>query len=537
MRLVHGGPSGDPAPSVTSRRSYGRIPMLTALDVTASCIRLVERRNGRIVRLDQWPVASGADPVTALAACPLPPGLGPVRVALAHDDVLLKIMCQPDGPHERLDQLVRFEAGDLGGDEPASIAWMRLPGDGEARLLVQITRLRLIERVRQALAPHGATLAGLCHPALGLSALGISTEEGAPPRGTEALVDVGGRFLHVALMRDSQVVLLRTHQPGMEALVDEVADARSISPTDARTLVRNLAAGSPDDLKDLVHRQAGQVSAAVTAVTRFARTQLDLPTLEAERILVCGAGALAHGFLEALAHRAGRPVQLINPFAGQSLSMTTADLDHLGGLPSPWAVGIGLSMPQVLALDALADERRARQTFWRGPGALAAAACVATLFSLVGLALAHGRAVDAEEARQGIETALPQARDLASRQERARSAQAAAAARIQWLDGQRRIARITPELLGTIGGLQDPSLCPVVLKSLTIQRLPAGSTVAEITGHATAGTKGTAAALHTFEAGLTKRYPVIANLEALPTAIERDRQPFRYLLTIPDPTP
>ena len=511
--------------------------MAASLDVTASSIRLVERRDGRIVRLDHWPVPAGSDPLLALAAAPLPKDLGPVRVALAHDDLLLKTMIQPDGPDERLDRLVRFESDNIGGDEPASISWMRLPGDGEARVLVQITRRRLIERIKQALAPHGASLASLTHPAVGLAALWNAQAPEDGHQGTEVLVDIGGKYLHVAILKHGRIVLLRSHQPGMDSLIEDLATARSISPGDARTLVKNLSAGSPEDLKDLVQRHAGQVSAAVIAATRFARTQLNLPDLEPERMVLAGQGALAHGLVPALASRAGMPVRLINPFSGQALSLATADLDHLAGLPSPWAVAIGLSQAAPLALDALADDRRERQVFLRGPGAMAAAAVLAAGLALAGTALTEVRAQTLSSNRNEAESSLPQARDLAARLERARTAQTTAASRIAWLDSQRRLARITPELLGVIGGLQDPSLCPVVLRSFTVNRLPTGATVAEITGHATAGTKGTAAALHTFEAGLRSRYPVIASLEALPTAIERDRQPFRYKITIPDPTP
>ena len=508
--------------------------MTTSLDVGSSTIRLVQRLDGRIVGCDEWPVPGG-DPLTALANLPLPKGLGPVRVALAHDDLLLKIMRQPEGPPERIDRMVRFEAASL-SEEASSIAWMRLPGDGEVRCLVQITRQRLIERVRAALAPHGATLAGLSHPSLALGRLWRHQGDQDQPEGTVALVDVGGQHLHVTILRNHEMVLLRSQQPGMDALVEEIAQARSQSATDARNLIRHLTAQSPEDLLAIVARQAAQVSAAITATARFARTQLDLTDLEPSRIIVAGAGAQVHGFLPALAARAGVPVSALNPFSGQSLGLTLEEADRLAGLPSPWAVALGMSLPAELELDALTDARRERRAFWRGPGALAAASVAAAVFACGGAAIAELGAQAAEAERAQAEGGLPQARDLASRLERARTTQAVAAARMRWLDAQRRVTRIAPEFLGAIGELQDPNLCPVVLKNATFSRLPAGGTSIEINGVASAGTKGTAAALHTFEAGLKRVYPVIASLEALSTAISRD-QPFRYLITIPDPTP
>ena len=81
--------------------------MPTTIEVTASAIRLCVHDDQRITSLESWPVPPGADPVAALAAAPLPDGLGNVRVLLHHDDLLTRTLIQPACPPERLDKLVR----------------------------------------------------------------------------------------------------------------------------------------------------------------------------------------------------------------------------------------------------------------------------------------------------------------------------------------------------------------------------------------------------------------------------------------------
>jgi hypothetical protein len=513
--------------------------MTTTIEVTASAIRLCVTAEQRITGLESWPVPLGADPLAVLAAAPLPDGLGKVRVLLHHDDLLTRTLVQPGCAPDRLDKLVRFELGNLAGpgaDDavPSAISWHLVPiagADGEMRVLAQIARLRLIEQVRQALAPRGAKLAALSHPAIGL--FHAFKAQAPAHQGVACLIDVGGSHLHLVLVKDGDLVFMRSHAPGMDETVRQVAAKRGISEIDAAALVRKIAVGSPDDLKSLIANQAGAISAAITANVRFCRTQLKLSEFEPTQIHVAGAGALAHGFLATLADRTGLPVRLINPFAGQISRLPTDLSDRLAGLPSPWAVAIGGASAPLWELDALSDERRERTHYWRTDGALKVAAAAAVLLSVVGVVAIEGTLARSSSRLAELEATVPKAQDMAKKIAASRDRQVADANRLLWLDAERRPGRVAVELLNGIAKLQDPATCPVILTGYQVGRQP-GMVVVELAGSATSAKVSAESAIRAFKNGLQQNYPAIATIEELPTAIEKDRLSFKYRLAIPD---
>lgn len=513
--------------------------MPTTIEVTASAIRLCVTDDKRITGLESWPVPVGADPLAALASVPLPDGLGRVRVLLHHDDLLTRTLVQPACAPERLDKLVRFELGDLaspGSDEapPSAISWHLVPvagADGDMRVLAQVARLRLVDRVRQSLATRGAKLAALTHPAIGLFHAFKAQAPGH--QGVACLIDVGGSHVHLVLVKDGDLVFMRSHAPGMDETMRQVAAKRGIPEADAAALVRKISEGSPDDLKDLIAHQAGAISAAITANVRFCRTQLKLTEFEPTQVFVAGAGSLAHGFVATLAARTHLPVRLINPFAGQISRLPTDLSDRLAGLPSPWAVVIGGASAPAWELDALADERQARTQYWRSEGALKVAAVAAVLFAGIGIvatetALAHAGGRLAE-----LEATVPKAQDLAKQINAGREKQVADANRLLWLDAERRPGRVAVELLSCIAHLQDPATCPVVLTSYQLARQP-GMLVVELSGSATSAKVSAETAIRAFKSGLQQQYPAITAIDELPTVIDKDRLSFKYRLAIPD---
>ena len=513
--------------------------MSTTIEVTASAIRLCVTDDKRITGLESWPVPVGADPLVALAAAPLPDGLGRVRVLLHHDDLLTRTLVQPGCAPERLDKLVRFELGNLAGpssDEglPSAMSWHLVPiagADGDMRVLAQIARLRLVDQVRKALAMRGAKLAALSHPAIGLYHAFKAQAPGH--QGIACLIDVGGSHVHLVLVKDGDLVFMRSHAPGMDETVRQVAAKRGISEPDAAALVRKITVGSPEDLKDLIANQAGAISSAITANVRFCRTQLKLNDFEPTQIWVAGAGALAHGFMSTLADRTGLSVRLINPFAGQISRLPTDLADRLAGLPSPWTVAIGGASAPAWELDALADERRARTHYWRTDGVLKVAAVAAVLLSAIGVVAVEGALTRSGSRLAELEATVPKTQELAKQVAASREKQIADSNRLLWLDAERRPGRVAIELLNSIAKLQDPATCPVVLTSYQLGRQP-GMLVVELAGSATSAKVSAETAIRAFKSGLQHQYPAIAAIDELPTAIEKDRLSFKYRLAIPD---
>lgn len=513
--------------------------MPTTLEVTSSAIRLCVHEEQRITALESWPVPAGADPLAALAAVPLPDGLGKVRVLIHHDDLLTRTLIQPACPPDRLDKLVRFELSNLAGPgaddaPPSSLSWHLVPlsgADGDMRILAQVARLRLVDHVRSALAARGAKLAALGHPALGV--FHAFKSQVPDHQGVACLIDVGGSHVHLLLVKDGSLVFMRTHAPGMDELVRQVANKRGIDIVDAAVLIKKISAGSPEDLKDLITHQAGAIAAAITANVRFCRTQFKLTDLDPTHIYLCGAGALGFGFSRSLAERSRLVVRLLNPFAGQLARLPTEALDRLSGLPSPWVAVVGAAGAATWELDALADERRARQHYWRTEGALKAAAVAAILFTGIGVVCTEAALAKVSNTLATLEQSTPKAQEQAKQLTASRDEQQADATRLLWLDAERRPGRVAVELFGVISQLQDPGTCPVILSNYQLQRQP-GQLVVELSGSATSAKVSAEQALRAFEEGLKRSYPAIATIEKIPAPIEKDRLAFKYRLSIPD---
>ena len=515
--------------------------MMTTLELAAGAVRVCRIEEQRITALESWPVPPGGDPLEVLATVTLPERLGRVGVLLAHDDLLIRTVVQPAGPKDRLDRLIRCELdavaptpdrSDSAGPEMA-ITWQAIScsaDDQDHRILALLVRQRLLERIRQALGKRGA-LTSVSHPGLGLYYAFSRLEP--THQGCCVLLDIGGQSVHIAVVVDGALAFLRTLHPGADDLAVHLAKLRGISLGEAEELLRRIVPGSPEDLHDLVVGQAGTIAAQTTAAVRFARTQLSLK-LEPSVIHVSGRGALTFGFLNALAKRAQLPVRILNPFSGVIPFLPEEKLDALAALPGPWAPLIGGALhSEAWSLDALEDERQARSTYRRTFGALRWGAAAGVLLALGGAGLAISRAQGAAQARTEFEQRQKDAESLAERRIAVTTDGQQAAARLAWLDGERRVPRISVEVIAAITGLQDPGTCPVVLNKLSFTRQGA-ATQLELTGAATAGRVGAEAALHTFHDGLRKQYPLLASSDLRPTTIAADRLEFRLKGTIAD---
>lgn len=515
---------------------------MNVIELGGSSIRLVREREGRIVGLDQWPVPPGADPVMALAAAPVPAPLGRVAVVLHHDDLLLRSMVQPAASPERLDKLVRFEIASMAGEgsDPVSVAWHAVnasfPG-GDLRVLALVAKQRLLARLREAVATHGGKLTAVVPPALGLYHAWRMQETDVA--GQIALVDVGGKRVHIALVQEGELLFLRTQTPGMEELVKSVAERRGVPEAEAQKIVARLGKGAPEDLREMIAKQAGAIAAGVTAAVRFAKAQLKIDRFEPQAIHLAGAGAQAPGFAEALKERAGVPVRLLNPFSGVLSTLPAEDMDRHAALPSPWTAAIGVAQAKRLELDALHDDRARASHFWRTDGVLrVAAALVAGLLVLAlvrrEVDIARAGAAVAElkgEAGAGL---VPTAEAHHARLKELQEARERSATKLAWLDQQRRPGRVAAELLSAIALQQDPVDCPVVLTAYRVKRIQ-GAVEVEIEGYAkSAGKKGTDAVLKEFEDGLKRRYTPIRSIQAQPRAISAENQGFQYRIAVAD---
>lgn len=511
--------------------------MLTTVEISSRAIRVCRVENGRLTLLESFPVPAGTDPLQALASAPLPGALGRVRVVMSHGDLLLRTMMQPPSPVERLGKMVRFELQGSGDGEPVATTWhlVKAGGADDMRLLTMTAKQRLIDELKKALAPHGGKLTALTHPAIGLYQAwrGMSVEDSGPG----LLVDVGGQNIHVALIQDGELTFIRTQNSGMDELVKQVAEMRSMAEGDASALVAKLGKGAPADLHEAIKRQVGQVAGVLNANIRFAKTQLKLDACEPKVIWLTGAGAQVFGFIEALAERMGVPVKPINPFSRLTPALSNDRLDRHSQLPNAWAVAIGAARAAEVELDVMAEERERRSLFWRTDGALrVAAVLVAALFVLaivrqeIALGSTAGSVATLEGNGDGL---VPKAIAARKKLDEISDTKGLDTSRLAWIDGERRSGRIAVELLGAIAAQEGPET-PVFLQSYKLDRRP-GQVVVEIEGFAMgSGKRATDGVLHAFEQGLIKRYQPISAIKQLPRPIDSTRQQFHYVLTISD---
>jgi type IV pilus assembly protein PilM len=515
---------------------------MNVIEISGSAIRLVREREGRLVGLDAWPVPPGADPLLALAAAPLPSPLGRVAVILHHDDMLLRTMVQPATTPERLDKLVRFEVASMAAEsgDDMTVAWHPVKAafpDGEMRLLALVAKRRLIERLRQGLAAHGAKLAALLPPALGL--FHAWKMQGGEEDGQAVMIDLGGKRAHLAFAQNGELLFLRTQAPGMDELVKSVAERRGVPESESAKIVARLGRGAPEDLRELIAKQAAALGASITAAVRFAKSQLKLEKFDPQVIHLAGAGAQAPGFAEALRERANLPVKLLNPFSGALSALPSEDMDRLSALPSPWTNAIGAALAKGYELDALSDERARTSLYWRTGGALRVAAALTVALLVLGLARRELDIVHASSAIESLEGAkkdglVPAAEGEIAKLEALKATRERAAAKVAWLDAQRRPGRVAVELLTAISAQQNPETCPVVLTSYQVH--PAGDAIqVDVEGYAkSAGKSSTGEVLNEFQQGVLRRYPLIAEVKQLPRPNNLEAQQFHFVFAIKD---
>lgn len=518
--------------------------MITTIEISGSAIRCARFANGKLEQLDSHALGEGVDPIEALANAPLPRPLGRVAVVLNHSDLLLRTMIQPPCPPERLDRIVRFELQSARGEDtqPVAVSWhlVRSGGDSDMRVLTLMTKVSLLDALRAALAKHDGKLAHVVPTGIGIYHAWRRQTTAADE--DAVVIDVGASHVNVALVRQGELLLVRTQGPGLGSLPKDIAEAQGIPIAEAATLLTRLGKGSPDALHALIRRHVQAVATVVSNTIRFAKAQLQIDAYDPKLVYVGGAGAQAFGFVDHLRERLHCQVRLLNPFAGILSTMSQEQLDRCATLASPWAVALGTAVAESYELDGCLEARQQRVAFWRTDGAVRAAAVIAGLFILLAAGrqqLALSSAGAAIERLQGENNGglVPRAETVAKDLAEHDAAREGAVERLAFLAGERRPGRVVVELLNAITEQQDAENCPVTLRQYRVLREGAAVLV-ELEGIAeSARNQTTADVLRVFERGLARAYAPIGSMVALPKAAVGTAQEFSYRIVIPDIAP
>lgn len=515
--------------------------MPAAIEITGSAIRLCRIDNGRLRLLESFPIPEDADPVAALAAAPLPPALGEVRVLLDHPDLLVRTIVQPPVPHDRLDRMVRFELQSLGQDDDALLAaWRLAPIDGDMRITALVGKRALVAALRAALEPHGARLVGCSLPGSGLFHA-WQHQTGGTDTSSALVVDVGGGGVHTCLIENGELLYLRSAGPGVEELVAGTAELRGIGVDDARSMLAALGRKPPHDLRELMQRQATTIATTVGNQVRFAKAQLRIEQFEPHAIHLTGAGARLHGLAEALETRLKAPARMLNPFAGRAFDLDTAILDREARLPTPHAAAIGAAGAETLALDLIDELRAERRTFWLTAGALriAAATCLTLLLLAVAMLEVSALRLGTADTRLSAEGdgLVPAAEAVAEEARTIASERDAMRAQLESLAHHRDAGRVAVEYLTLIAELQHPEDRPVYVRRFGVQPRGAGSVQVEMEGFGEdARRRNKSEVVNAFRAEMRERYrhadTRIVDVRDLPAGVEAQRLPFHWVIEI-----
>lgn len=521
--------------------------MTTVLEIGSRFLRWCQTDKGQIVSIRSWEIPEGGDPIDAIATSDLPNPLGRVRVVMHHPDMLLQGMNQPPAAPDRLERIINFELDSQYGEQLDEVyaAWhiCHTGSESGVPVLTMLTKKDLIERLDSALAIHKGRVVSLMHPANALVPP-LVRQDASEER--LLVLDCGSSFLHMAMVENDELMFLRSSSPGMNPLVDAIADLHGIPHTEARTIISKLGAEPPENIVELIDRQAAALVTQINAGCRLLQTQLQIKTWEPDAIYLSGGEARLPHLRNLLSRRLRKPVRLINPFIS-GVHLPTAEQDAACELPSPWTAAFGAALNDEVDLEGLSQPKRERAMFWRTRGSLRIAAAVAVSL-LVALGIHQQIAMEHLQDRQKVLAGsndnglVPRAQAHLAAIDEDQGRIAALRSKMLYLDGERRAGRLASEFLHVVTSIQDPATCPVSLDAVDVKRVGSDLTVLEFSGSASSiGTRTTGEVLNTFESELCARHPLFqpGNLRTKKLSVSDvgEALPFAYTLRVPDAQP
>jgi hypothetical protein len=502
---------------------------------------VLQGEQGRLQEISNLEIADEQDPLTTVANAPLGSNPGKISIVLDHPDLLLRPMLQPPADDERIDRMVRFEAGGLlNSDEPFGVDWQKLPigTDEDLRIGTLTCRSRLLDGLREALKNNGGgSLNQVIPPGIALYQAANAEPGGALETETEqevvALIHLGAQHSIVTLVVNEAPILSRSHDGGYETMVAEIASARDLDVETTKKILSEVRGTPPAELLEAIERQVAGLANLVTQNLRMVSGQLRLEGLKLAKVLLSGKSLPQQQ--EVLAQRCRVPVRPLNPWAGRIVLASSSDLDQAAVLPSPWVPGLGSFDLDKPFLDAMRPVQEARKAFWRSKGALRVAVATAAALLLFTIANLFWQQQRASDGLDRLGTLVPAAEQADKRL--AGTVRQIDAARLQmrFLHQQRALGRILNEFQNTLAGLIDPGTLPITVESIRLE-MPAANVVRiHLIGSATyAGSKPSSEILNELKEFLPERYPPITQISEQTVGIGKgDSQPFNWIVTIP----
>ena len=190
--------------------------MVTTIELGPQEIRWCRVEQGRIVDMARQKVSG--DPIAALRDMAWPGPLGPTKILIRHNDILIRSMGVAPGPRDKMERILGFELRSFVGEEQyPSMRFTFRSADNvvgnDVRALTLLTKQGLIDELTEAVKGHGGKLIGISHPLTGLFQ---AVERQAPENIQRPSIILHGESdqLTIVAMSDGDILGAVTHNPG-----------------------------------------------------------------------------------------------------------------------------------------------------------------------------------------------------------------------------------------------------------------------------------------------------------------------------------
>ena len=268
----------------------------------------------------------GADTAARWGACTPPFAPKPARIGVTGREVNVRYTQVPRVPDWQLRNLMRFEVEEIGEQSGSGLAsdFNLLPPlpeiEGEDVVLLAMARESLLEEHLAGLAACGGVLDAFTPNAVALYnayvRFNVVEDE------VVLIACIGHDSTDVVIARGVDLLFARNLAGGSKVFDEAIAQKLSVSLPKARELKErhatlDLQARHSDPDAERVSRAtagaAGQLLSLLQSSVVFAKSQIRLPGLKLDKVLLCGGGARMDGITRWLSSAMSVRVELFDP--------------------------------------------------------------------------------------------------------------------------------------------------------------------------------------------------------------------------------
>lgn len=375
--------------------------LASGIDVGTRGARLLEGRwKGGTFHATSFAWAENPSGTAAGGYRALAPGRKPAaaRIGLTGRGVNIRYTRVPRVPEWQLKKLMRFEAMEIGEQSGAGVAsdFNLLPElpeiEGEDVVLLAMAREELLAEHLEGLSLLGGRLDAFSPNALAL--YNAFLRYGVVEDDNVLLANIGHENLDVALCRGPDLLFARNLSGGSRMFDQAIAERFGVSEARAEDVKRRMVDLAPgarhsdsnaEKASRAVQAAAGQLLSLLQSSVLFSKSQLKIPGLSIDRVLLCGGGAKLRGLAEYLRQGMGVPVERFEPFRvveTQGLDPEQAELlaEHADEAVIALGLATMASDPEAYSVEILPAALRRRREFWRRTAFLVAAGLLAVLY-------------------------------------------------------------------------------------------------------------------------------------------------------------